>query len=324
MTEHTIKNKNDALKMIAALSKRFNISLDEISNNLVVTTQNLEPSSDQVCDKDSPSSLIVKLFSYLGAVFILGGIAAFISLYWENLDSPLRVAIFLIPGFSLYLVASLLSGHTVIKKITSPLYVLGYILELSGLYVFLYEYFEHTGRWDKATLFVFGVLLLQQGLTFLSRKDPIVLFCSVTSAVGVLLALFNMAHINENFSVATIGTLLLLCAYFMGKTCFRGVAAGFWYFIGGWMCLGGIFSILENNNMDILVLAPTCFLIFLSTFVKSKSLLFVSIVSLFLFLGYFTAEYFSDSLGWPLLLMILGIILFALSLGGVKLSKRFS
>ncbi len=317
MTEHTIKNKNDALKMVIALSNRFDITLDEISNN--VTEKQVQPN-----EESTQSPLIIKLFSYLGAVFILGGIAAFVSLYWENLNSILRVSLLLIPGFSLYLAASLLSEHDLIKRFTAPLYILGYILELSGLYVFLYEYFAHPGRWDKATLFVFGILLLQQGFTFLTHRNPVVLFCSVASSVGVLLALFNMAHVDESFSITIIGTLLLLCAYFMSKTNFQGAGAGFWYFIGGLMCLGGVFSALDQSQLDILILVPTCFLIYLSTFVKSKALLFVSIISLFLFLGYFTTEYFSDSLGWPLLLIILGIILFALSLAGVKLGKRFS
>lgn len=303
--------------MVVALSNRFDITLDEISNNLI--EKQVQPN-----EESTQSSLIIKLFSYLGAVFILGGIAAFVSLYWGDLNSVLRVSLLLIPGFLLYLIASLLSEHDLIKKFTAPLYILGYILELSGLYVFLHEYFSQPDRWDKATLFVFGTLLLQQGFTFLTHKNPVVLFCSIASSIGVLLALFNMAHLDENFSIAIIGTLLLFCAYFMSKTNFQGAAAGFWYFMGGFMCLGGLFSVLDSNQLDILILVPTCFLIYLSTFVKSKALLFVSIVSLFLFLGYFTTEYFSDSLGWSLLLIILGIILFALSLAAVKLGKRFS
>tara|TARA_R110002110_G_scaffold415609_1_gene651435 strand:+ start:36060 stop:37016 length:957 start_codon:yes stop_codon:yes gene_type:complete len=309
------RNKKEALEFIAALTRNFKLTPSEISEAII---------NDQIpsTEDNTQSSLIAKLFSYLGGVFILGGIAAFISLYWDNFNSFSRVSFLLVPGFVFYLIAVLLNENPYFKKITTPLYVLSYILELSGLYVFLYEYFEHTGSWDKPTLFVFGVLLLQQSLTFLSKQNAAVLFCTMLSSVGVLIAFFDMIGFDESYSISVIGIVLLGCTYFVQKTQYKNLT-GFWYFVAGFMCLGGIFSILEKTDLDIFILLPTCFLVYMSTFVKSKSLLFVSIVSLFAFLGYFTTEYFSDSLGWPVLLIILGIVLFALSLMGVKISKRF-
>ena len=43
---------------------------------------------------------------------------------------------------STFPVAVLLAENLYVKKIATPIYVLAYILELTGLYVFLYEYFE--------------------------------------------------------------------------------------------------------------------------------------------------------------------------------------
>ena len=60
----------------------------------------------------------------------------------------------------------------------------------------------------------------------------------------------------------------------------------------------------------------------LSTRIQSRTLLLVSTLSLFGFLGYFTDEYFADVAGWPLALIVMGFMLVAVSAYAVKLAQR--
>lgn len=310
--EAACNDKEQALALIRQLIEKFNIQPNELTA--------LQHSSTTSPTERSETTLIVKLFAYLGSVFILGGLAALTSMFWDSMTSFVRVAILLVPGFGLYLLVALNQRANFLQRISLPLYILSYLLELLGLFTFLYEYFEHSGRWDTATLFVMGILSLQQIFTFFGKRQTVMLFCMIVSILGVMVALFEILHFKDEWVVSIIGISLLATTYFIGTTSHKSIT-GFWYFFAGVLFLGGIFMLLEHYDIDFLILLPTCFLVYFSTLVKSKTLLFVSIIGLFAFLSYFTAEYFKDSLGWPFVLLIIGVLLFALGYLGTRINR---
>jgi hypothetical protein len=52
-------------------------------------------------------------------------------------------------------------------------------------------------------------------------------------------------------------------------------------------------------------------------------MLVVAILAILAYTGWYTNEYFADSLGWPLALMALGVVLIGLSGLAVRLDRRF-
>lgn len=312
---NTVKNKEQAERLIVKLINRFDISESELLKLFELKHDRSTPSGQ--------GDLLTKLFAYLGSVFFLGGLAALGGMFWESMNSFARVGILLIPGFIIYLMVVLNSGDNFLKRISIPLYILSFVLEIAGLFTFLYEYFEHSGRWERATLFVFGVLAIQQFFSFYAKKQTVMLFCTVCSFIGVLASVFEIVNITEQWSFTIMGISLMALTYAISTTPYKSIA-GFWYFFAGIFCLGGLFVILEGHNIDFFILLPTCFLVYFSTFVKSKALLFVSIIALFAFLSYFTAEYFKDSLGWPIVLLLIGVLFFTLGYLGAKLVRKSS
>ena len=62
---------------------------------------------------------------------------------------------------------------------------------------------------------------------------------------------------------------------------------------------------------------------FLAVYVKNRSILVMSTIFLIAHVSFITSEYFADSLGWPISLIILGFIFIGLGYGSVTLNKRY-
>jgi uncharacterized membrane protein YjjB (DUF3815 family) len=84
-----------------------------------------------------------------------------------------------------------------------------------------------------------------------------------------------------------------------------------------------VFEAVENTPFELVYLGLSALLIFLSTYVRSRTLLLVGILSMLVYIGYFTAKHFSNTLGWPIALVLIGIALIALSSLAVILNNKF-
>lgn len=267
------------------------------------------------------STLLTRVLAYLGGVFLLGGIIAYTAMFWEDISPFFRVLISLGSGFAVFLLAVLSEHNQKLAKLITPMHVLAILLQATGLLIFLGEYYEPSGRWQEPLLFVSGTLVLQQLFTFLALKRTVLLFNTIACSFFALGALFNLIHITEDIAFSIIGIAGIAASFYIDKTRFNKITP-FWYFVGGSCALIALFDLFEGLEIDVLFLLPSCFLVYLSTFVHSRTLLFVSILSIFFFLGYFTFTYFANSIGWPLSLIIMGLVLFGLSSIGLKLSRK--
>jgi hypothetical protein len=93
----------------------------------------------------------------------------------------------------------------------------------------------------------------------------------------------------------------------------------------GWLRLVfyGLFELVRHSVMEIQFLVFACGGVFLSTWARSRVLLFVSTVAKLAYISYFTTEHFQDSLGWPLVLILLGLVFIGLSAWAVRINKRY-
>ncbi|MCS5708520.1 DUF2157 domain-containing protein [Candidatus Berkiella cookevillensis] len=307
-------DKKKALQEIQNITLTNELSAQEVYDFLIAD-------KSSVTAAEAKSTLLTRVLAYLGGVFLLGGIIAYTSMFWENMSPFFRVFIALGSGFALFLMAILSESNKNLTKLITPIHILAILLQGAGLLIFLSEYYEPSGRWQEPMLFVSGVLLLQQLFTFFAIKRTVLLFNAIACCFFVLGSIFNIIHIDENIAFSLIGIGYVAASFYLDKTEFNKITP-FWYFVGSCCALIALFDLLEEQNIDVLFLLPSCFLVYLSTLAHSRTLLFVSIVSIFLFLGYFTFTYFADSIGWPLSLIIMGLVLFALSSVGFKLSKK--
>ncbi len=305
-----MSDKKQSLQDVQSLMKQHGISLAEL----------------QAFIKEKPASesspLLIQLLAYLGSVFVLCGISVFVGMEWENMNSITRVLATLGSGFVAFVMAILILNDGRYEKLITPLFVISALLEIGGLFVFLDEYFSSSGHWEHAAMLVFSAVGLQFGLLFLSLRRAALLFVAVFCCACFLGSFLENFKVDHEIIVLIVGLGLVVTACIAQQTKYSMITP-LWHFFGGFMFLHGLFELVEKSFGEIIYIAANIGLVYLSIMFKSRTLLFVSIVSLFSYMSYTAYEHFVDSVGLSIALIALGLLLFGLSALGVKINQKY-
>lgn len=303
------QTKEQALDLISRLSQEFNLSLDDIGARLT------KEAARQKGEKWLP-----RVLGYLGAAFIFGGLALFISMQWDDLGSPARVIITYGPGLIAFILGIITLKDERFIKASTPLFLKSAILLPTGMFVYLSEYAEGDDS-QLASLIVFGLLSIQYLITFKAFRRTSLLFFGFlfwNAAVGIMM---DRAGVPGEALGIGLGLSIMAAAWSMDMTVHRAIAP-FFYFLGSVGLLWSIFDVVEGTPADVSFLAVAIGMMFLSVRMHSRTLLIVSTFGLLGYLGYFTDEYFADTIGWPIALMLMGCMLIAISYWAVKLGRQ--
>lgn len=284
-----------------------------------ITAHDIAAALNSPSEKAS-QGIALRLFGYLGGIFIFAGLSAYIGMFWQDMNSAMRVIITLGSGFSLFIIGCLASEKH--ARSAPPLLLIASFLQPSGLFVGIREYSYGGNDPHYPALAVFGIMLIQQVLTFKALRQPVLLCSSLGFAALLLVTVFDMLHISTDWTSMIIGLSLLLVTYGFEKTPYRNIS-GFWYFIGSVSFLWGIFDILRQTFIEIGYLAVTCFMVYISVIAQSTTLLVVSVTAMLSYIGYFTKEHFLHSAGWSLSLIVMGMAFFGISAGAIKIKKKY-
>lgn len=271
--------------------------------------------------EDRSSSLLGRIFAYLGGTFIFAGLCIFIALNWESMNSAGRIIITLGSGMALFIMALVASADERYQRVRTPLYLIAAAIQPIGIMVAIDE-FSTGGDWHHASLLTAGLMFFQQFTVFWKKRDNALLFTSITFALWFLAVWFDLLEIDEELIAVVLGLSTVALCTGLEKTDYRGINP-FWYLVGSASFYTGLFELLEDSAIEPAFLAMTCAGVFLSTWIRSRTLLFVSTLSILAYISYFTAQHFQDSLGWPLLLILLGLLLIGLSALAMKISRRY-
>ena len=55
---------------------------------------------------------------------------------------------------------------------------------------------------------------------------------------------------------------------------------------------------------------------------KSRALLLTTVIAMLSYIGYFSTQYFVDSLGWPVTLILMGVAFMGVSALAIKVKRR--
>ena len=164
--------KEQALQQIADISREHNLTLPEI-------LAELSPSKEA---SDSKSTILTRLFGYLGGIFVLAGLGVFVEMQWESMNAIARITVTLGSGIAAFIMALFATEDERWEKTVTPLFLLAALLQPTGILVTLDE-FSSGGDERHAILLTSGVLLIQQTLIFLKTRRTVLLFMSLIFAV---------------------------------------------------------------------------------------------------------------------------------------------
>jgi len=162
-----------ALEQIVSLARDHQLTAGEIAAaldddatlaqsrvRLKDTSEGREPAAE-----GRGRGVIVRVLGYLGGTFVFAGIAAFIALQWDAMNSAARVVITLGSGLAAFGLATLASRDARFEKAVPPLFLVAAALEPTGMLVAFNEFGSGgDARW--AALITAGVVAVQFAAIF--------------------------------------------------------------------------------------------------------------------------------------------------------------
>jgi hypothetical protein len=127
--------------------------------------------------------------------------------------------------------------------------------------------------------------------------------------------------VAANWASLIIGVCLVLTAYGLQKADRYPRLIGLGYLIGSAMLYAGLFDLVEKTPFELLFLAVTASILYACVVLQSRAMLLVTVLAMLSFIGYFSAEHFVDSLGWPITLVITGIIFLGVGMIAMKVKR---
>ena len=364
-----VTDKPGALKQIAQLMKMYGITLADVETALDAPT-----SSSAAATRRSKSDIAKTLFSYLGAIFILAGVGTYIGMFWDSMGSVMRVFVTLGVGYVLLIVLVSALHEKKFPRLILPLTIVCAFMMTSGWFVLIHEVFPHGDNWRAATLFVFGMMTLHQGVLFSKYRYTVLAFTALFFVYGFMqvgldmlgipityiaivlgaslflvgVALENTPHrvlaepalfigvfwlngglfdqmalvTSANWASVMTGVCVMLTAYGLHKDDQHYRLAGLGYFIGSILFYSGLFDLVQDTPAELLYLAVTAAILYTCVVLQSRALLLTTVIAMLGFIGYFSAEHFANSLGWPVTLVLMGVAFLGVGTIAIKVKRR--
>lgn len=303
--------REQALTEITALAREHNISIDDIAARLI---------ADDGKTPTGQARMLTRLLSYVGGLLVFCGLGFFIAQQWDALDSLSRVLITFGPGFVALLLAVACLRDARYERAATPLFIIAAILQPLGLFVFLGEYF---GGGDPATgaMIITAPMAVQMTALLYRLRRTALAFFSIGFWFLFLCAVMEKMDIDGDIVATVLGLSGLMVTAAVNRTAFRAFVP-FTYILFAACFAGGLFSLLVDTRGDVLLLGAAYLMIFASVRAHSRALLFAGVITAFAYLCYFTDRYFADTVGWPVALIALGLIMLGLSAYALRLGNK--
>ena len=301
--------RESALERIVALAESHGIAADEIAQHMAVAQT-----------PERQGGIVKALLAYTGSIFIFAGLGLLGSMVWPDIGPLQRVVITLGPGMVAFVLGILAHRESRFAKAVTPLFLVAAFMQPAGLFVFLDEFVPRAGEPELAALIVFAILALQQGIAFAQLRQPSLLFLTMIFWFAFIGTTMVWLDVDGDVNSITVGLSALFLSHFAALRGNHAITP-FWYFIGGGFLLGGVFAAVEGGPAEIAYLGVNGFLVYLSIRLASQAMLVISVFGLIGYLSYFTYEYFANIIGWPIAMIVMGLVMIGVSAYAFKLGQ---
>jgi len=317
--------------------------LQELKNSLAtgeISQAEIMESLSVPKNLEAPSPISAKhvtlsqIMYYLGGAIVFLGITILLGQNWEYFNPGVKIFVTLGSAAAAYIVAVLLFNYPNLKGVSQAFFLLSGLIMPLGLYVTLDKAGMDVGS-NANQVLIWLIMLVIYFASFFRFKLTVLSLFAVIFATGLFHFIISLlvgsslsydSHVYE-YEAMVVSLAYLCLGYYLSQTSQKALT-GFLYgfgvlgFLGSTMTLGG-WSPNQNVFWELIYPFLVFGIIFLSVYLKSKS--FLVFGSLFL-VGYIfklTGEYFSNSMGWPLALMIAGFLVMLVGYYAVKLGKKY-
>jgi hypothetical protein len=305
-----MSTRQQALKHIIELATLHKVSVREFAD--------LMHANDE---QKTTNAATRRLFAYLSGICLFSGISAYINMFWQEMNSFERVIITLGSGICLYIIALVSMHDARYKRAASPMFLMASVLQVVGWFVAIDEW-GFVANPVYGSLFVFALMFVQQGITFYKTRNSTLLFFTIAFGALMFATWFDLLDMSDTVIGMVVGLSLVLLTYGMNKIRHSSMS-GFWYLCGGLLFLGYSFDFLHHTAVEFLFVGIACLMVYLSVLSHSRMLMTVSVGAMMAYIAYFTIAHFVDSIGWPIALILCGLMFSAISAEAWKLNRKF-
>jgi len=321
-------DKQQLLSSIAELSSQNLITKDEV---LQAFENEKEEKSNTLARKLGVSEVLY----FIGGFIVFIGIAILIGQNWSTLNSFTRILVTLGFGIVSYLIGVLFNKEEKYGAVGYAFHLIAALVIPLGLSIVLDEA-GYNNTSSVAQSFIAGVLFVMYLASFLVFKKPIFTFFTIAYATWFFFSFTNF-FIGSNpyfadikfyeYRFLLIGLSYLFLGYYFSSTEQRdltGALYGFGnlFFLGAALALGG-WKPSQSIFWEMLFPGLVFAVLLLSVRLKSKSFLTFGTIFLMVYILKITGEYFSGTLGWPLSLMVCGIVLIGIGYYAFTLNRKY-
>ena len=330
MTDHAQDiSKQALLDELASRLARGEISEAEVQQLLIQS----EPSPDIAAQTASPVALlpslsIMRLLYVVGAIFITLGVLYLISQIWEDLGSAGRILITLGVGFVFAGTGSFFMLRDPARGLGTVFHAIGGCIIPGGAMVTLDEMGVDFDTSWPITLTIGMIFVFYAALTFVHRQGILTLWTIVNGTALAYLLMDSLlpAASGEQYDylTMTIGISYLLLAYLF-RNDWNERLTPLLYFFGAIGFYGAALTQVPDRVFMEILFPFLAFggLALSVALLHSRLVLVISNLAIIGYIIYFTAEYFADSIGWPVALILLGFIIIGIGYFSINLNRKY-
>lgn len=322
-------DKEKLLEELSIKIKTGELDYKEVVERLNVFPQKVDAGLGAV--KKSLHFSVTKMLYVLGVAIVVVGLIIFIGQIWGDIGSFGRIFVTLGLGLFFAGMGSVLFKQKPENIIGAVFHLIGGLMIPGGALVSLYEFNSNPSSIWPFTV-TFGFIFLFYWLLNLVHKNIVLTFFTIANGTAFIYLLFEL--LIDNIGAYNHGDLYAYLTMVMGisylllawsfKNNWNNKLIGLLQFVGtAGFLVAGFSQIIDNGFWQLIYLLFLALGFFLSVYIKSRIVLAVNTIALIAYVSYITSEYFADSLGWPISLVILGFVFIGLGYGSVAISKRY-
>lgn len=311
----------------------------EWANKQIISKKELNEAYDSGCALKGKDALqksvgVPGVLYYIGALVILLGIGIFVYQQWNTLNTLTKIMATFGSGVAAYTIGVLFSRYDSFKAVAQAFHLIAAAIMPIGLFII----FDSAG-YRSSLLGVQTVIALILFISYLSsyliyRKNIFILaviifgtwfFVDITRYM-VLDSIVEKDKFYE-YLILTVGLTYMVLGYAFAENEKKALTAplygfGSLFFLGAALSLGGWYP-SQNFIWELLFPGLVMGIIILSVYVKSKAFLIFGALYLMTYIFKISAEYFKNSLGWPLSLVVAGLAIMAVGYSAFRINKKY-
>ena len=305
----------DALEEILRIARRHGLTAAEVSAALAAET------GTSAGREARRRTVLVRVLAFLGGTFVFAGLGLFIALQWDHMNAAARIVVTLGSGVAAFALAVLACRDERFARAGAPLFLVAAALEPAGMLVAFAE-LGSGGDWRWAGLITAGTLALQFGAAAAILARTTAVFVCVLFGALFWWTTLDLVDADGEAAALAIGVAIVLASAGLDRTRHAAITP-FWYFAGSAALLSGLFWLVEGTVLELVFLLAAAGFVYVATLVRSRTLLLVATLGILAYTGWFTAEHFATSIGWPLALIVFGLAMIGLSALAFRIDRAY-